>query len=83
MSVQGKDDRVLTSREGIEQAELTGPWQRWRRPAAAGAVATSGDKVAGVQPPRPADTFPVDRRWPTPTRATTTPSFTLGLLGHR
>ena len=31
MSVQGKTIAFLTSPEGIEQAELTGPWQAVRK----------------------------------------------------
>jgi deglycase len=62
MSVQGKTIAFLTSPEGIEQAELTGPWQAVQeaggRPVL---LATSGDKVQAFNHLDPADTFPVDR----------------------
>jgi protease I len=62
MSVQGKTIAFLTSAEGIEQAELTGPWaaveQAGGRPVL---LATSGDKVQAFNHLDPADTFPVDR----------------------
>ena len=62
MPVQGKTIAFLTSPEGIEQAELTGPWeaveQAGGRPVL---LATSGGKVQAFNHLEPADTFPVDR----------------------
>ena len=62
MSVQGKTIAFLTSPEGIEQAELTGPWQAVQeaggRPVL---LATSGDEVQAYNHLDPADSFPVER----------------------
>jgi protease I len=63
MSVQGKAVAFVTSAEGIEQAELTGPWeaveQAGGRPVL---LATSGGKVQAYNHLDPADTFPVDQQ---------------------
>jgi protease I len=62
MSVQGKTIAFLTSPEGIEQAELTGPWQAVEKAGGHPVLlATSGDKVQAFNHLDPADTFPVDR----------------------
>jgi deglycase len=62
MSVQGKTIAFLTSPEGIEQAELTGPWQAVQEAGGRAALlATSGDKVQAYNHLDPADSFPVDR----------------------
>lgn len=63
MSAQGKTIAFLTSPEGIEQAELTGPWKAVEeaggRPVL---LATEGDKVQAYNHLDPADTFPVDQQ---------------------
>ena len=62
MSVQGKTIAFLTSPEGIEQAELAGPWQAVEKAGGRPVLlATSGDKVQAFNHLDPADTFPVDR----------------------
>ena len=62
MSVQGKTIAFVTSPEGIEQAELTGPWQAVEQAGGRPVLlATSGDKVQAFNHLDPADTFPVDR----------------------
>lgn len=62
MSVQGKTIAFLTSPEGIEQAELTGPWHAVENAGGHPVLlATSGDKVQAFNHLDPADTFPVDR----------------------
>jgi protease I len=62
MSVQGKTIAFLTSAEGIEQAELTGPWQAVEKAGGRPVLlATSGDKVQAFNHLDPADSFPVDR----------------------
>ena len=62
MSVQGKTVAFLVSPEGIEQAELTGPWQAVQdaggRPVL---VASAGGKVQAYDHLDPADSFPVDQ----------------------
>ncbi|MEN3362182.1 MAG: protease [Mycobacteriales bacterium] len=62
MSVQGKSVAFVTSAAGIEQAELTGPWQAVEqaggRPVL---VATTDGKVQAFNHLDPAHTFPVDR----------------------
>ena len=63
MSVQGRTIAFLTSPEGIEQAELTGPWQAVEKAGGRPVLlATSGDKVQAFNHLDPADTFPVDRQ---------------------
>ena len=61
MSVQDQTIAFLTSPEGIEQAELTGPWeavqQAGGRPVL---LATAGGTVQAYDHLDPADTFPVD-----------------------
>lgn len=62
MSVQDRTIAFLTSPEGIEQAELTGPWEAVQeaggRPVL---LATAGGKVQAYHHLDPADTFPVDK----------------------
>ena len=62
MSVQGKTIAFLTSPEGIEQAELTGPWEAVEKAGGRPVLlATRGEKVQAFNHLDPADTFPVDR----------------------
>ena len=62
MSVQDKAIAFLMSPEGIEQAELTGPWeavqQAGGRPVL---LATAAGEVQAFNHLDPADTFPVDK----------------------
>jgi protease I len=62
MSVQGKAIAFLTSAEGIEQAELTGPWEAVEKAGGRPVLlATTDGKVQAYNHLDPADTFPVDR----------------------
>jgi protease I len=65
MSVQDKTIAFLTSPEGIEQAELTGPWEAVKEAGGQPVLlATSGGtdgKVQAYNHLDPADTFPVDK----------------------
>ena len=62
MSVQGRTIAFLTSPEGIEQAELTGPWQAVEKAGGQPVLlATTGDKVQAYNHLDPADSFPVDK----------------------
>ena len=62
MSVQDKTIAFLTSPEGIEQAELTGPWEAVQQAGGKPVLlATSGGKVQAFNHLDPADTFPVDK----------------------
>jgi protease I len=62
MTVQGKSVAFVTSAEGIEQAELTGPWdavkQAGGRPVL---LATTDGKVRAFNHLEPADSFAVDQ----------------------
>lgn len=62
MSVQDKTIAFLTSPEGIEQAELTGPWEAVQQAGGKPVLlSTSGGKVQAYNHLDPADTFPVDK----------------------
>jgi protease I len=62
MSVQGKSIAFLTSPEGIEQAELTGPWQAVKEAGGKPVLlATEGGTVQAFNHLDKADTFPVDK----------------------
>jgi protease I len=62
MSVQDKSIAFLTSPEGIEQAELTGPWEAVQRAGGKPVLlATAAGKVQAFNHLDPADTFPVDK----------------------
>jgi protease I len=62
MSVQGKTIAFLTSAEGIEQAELTGPWEAVKRAGGQPVLlATTDGKVQAFNHLDRADTFPVDQ----------------------
>jgi protease I len=62
MSVQGKMIAFLTSAEGIEQAELTGPWDAVKQAGGQPVlVATTDGKVQAFNHLDRADTFPVDQ----------------------
>lgn len=62
MSVQGKTIAFLTSPEGIEQAELTGPWEAVEKAGGRPVLlATAGGTVQAYDHLDPADTFPVEK----------------------
>lgn len=62
MSVQGRTIAFLTSPEGIEQAELTGPWEAVEQAGGTPVLlATEGGTVQAYNHLDPADTFPVEK----------------------
>jgi protease I len=62
IELQGKTVAFVVSNEGIEQAELTGPWEAVERAGGRPVlVATKPGKVQAFEHLDPADTFSVDR----------------------